>query len=349
MVMRIWIDLSNSPHVLLFRPIIQALEGLGHTVKITARDFAQTVGLADKFGLDCEVIGGHGGKAVYKKGVNLISHSFAVMMWALQQHIDLAVSHNTYSQTLAAFVLGIPSVVIEDYEYQPAHHLSFRLAHRVIVPQVFPEDALSLYGAARRKVRTYPGIKEQVYLSSFEPDSSFLSREGLDNGKIIATIRPPATFALYHRFKNPLFRELIEWLGRREDVLQILLPRTNYQRKSFIEDKHPNMLIPSHPLDGPNLLFHSDLVVSAGGTMNREAAVLGTPVYTIFAGHAPAVDDYLVKAGRMVRIQSKEDFSRIKPCKKRPENATCLRRSSSLERIVELILDVPVNRKAIAY
>lgn len=338
--MRIWIDLTNSPHVLFFRPIVRVLESQGHNVEITARDFAQTIGLADKSGLKYEKIGGHAGRKLHRKWANMLGRSFALTRWTYGLDIDLAVSHNSYSQSVAAFLAGIPSVTIMDYEHQPANHLSFRLARRVIVPEVFPEHALRLYGAAQRKVRRYPGLKEESYLSSFVPDPVFLSNMGLDNGKIIATVRPPATFALYHRFENPLFMELVEWLSKHRDVLMILLPRTDDQRKFFLKRNYRNVVIPSHALDGPNLLFHSDLVISAGGTMNREAAVLGTPVYTIFAGRASAVDDYLIRIGRMISVKDKADFARIKLHKKDVRNFEFPKRSS-LERIVELIMDVP--------
>jgi hypothetical protein len=338
--MRIWIDLANSPHVLFFRRIVRVLESQCHTVEITARDFAQTIGLADELGLEYEKIGGHGGKAAYRKGLNLLIRSFALMKWAYRQHIDLAVSHNSYSQSVAAFLAGIPSVTMMDYEYQPANHLSFRLARRVIVPKAFPEEALRFYGVASRKVKRYSGLKEEVYLSSFVPDSAFLTKLGLDSRKIIATVRPPAVFSLYHRFDNPLFLELMEWLGKRDDVLIVFLPRTDAQRELFLRRDYRNVFIPSCVLDGPNLLFHSDLVISAGGTMNREAAVLGTPAYTIFAGRIPAVDDYLIKMGKMMRIQSKSDFAKIELRKNDVQDFRPLKQSV-LEEIVDMIMDVP--------
>lgn len=338
--MRIWIDLSNSPHILYFHPVIQALESQRHIVKITTRNFAQTVGLADKFGLKNEIIGGHGGKNIYKKGINVFGRSLALLIWACTQGFDLAVSHNSYSQSVAAFIAGIPSVTIMDYEYQLANHLSFRLARRVLVPEAFPDDMLRLYGARPLKVRKYPGLKEEIYLSSFKPDPMFLSDSELECEKIIVTVRPPATFALYHRFENPLFMELMNWLVRHKDVLVVYLPRTEDQKQLLQDVSCNNVFTPSQVLDGPNLLFYSDLVISAGGTMNREAAVLGTPVYTIFAGRIPAVDNYLIKTGKMIRIQDRADFTKIKIEKKVNKTIKCSAQSS-LKKIVELILDVP--------
>ena len=338
--MRIWIDLGNSPHVLFFRPIIRMLESQGHDVKITACDFAQTTELADKFGLNYESIGRHGGRSLHKKGSNLFRRSLALMRWACSVGIDLAISHNSYSQCLAAFMTGIPSVTIMDYEHQPANHLSFRLARRVIVPEAFPEYALRIYGASERKVRKYPGLKEEVYLSLFKPDPGFLANEGLDSKKIIVTVRPPASFALYHRFENPLFLDLMAWLGNQDDVLVILLPRIEDQKEFFLRGNYPNVLIPSYALDGPNLLYHSDLVISAGGTMNREAAVLGTPVYSIFAGRKAAVDNYLIQRRRMMLIQDKVDFAKIR-LRKKNVNGFRYVQQSPLRKIVDLIIDTP--------
>jgi predicted glycosyltransferase len=338
--MRIWIDLGNSPHVLFFRPIIRTLEEQGHDVRITACDFAQTAELADRFALNYESIGCHGGRSLHRKGLNLFRRSLALMRWAYGVGIDLAVSHNSYSQCLAAFMAGIPSVTIMDYEHQPANHLSFRLARRVIVPEAFPENALRLYGASEHKVKRYPGLKEEVYLSLFTPDPAFLANEGLDSKKIIATVRPPATFALYHRFENPLFFELMAWLANQDDVLVILLPRVEAQKEFFLRGSYHNLLIPSHALDGPNLLYHSDLVISAGGTMNREAAVLGTPVYSIFAGRKAAVDNYLIQTGRMVMIQDRVDFARIK-LRKKSVNGFRYVQQSPLKSIVDLMINTP--------
>ena len=336
--MNIWIDFSNSPHVLIFLPIIRGLEDRGHDVKITARDFAQTIGLADRFGLRYEIMGNYGGRSLYGKGFRLVTRSSALMVWALGHGIDLAVSHNSYSHSVAAFMAGIPSVTMMDYEYQPANHLSFRLARRVIVPEFFPDDALRLYGASSYKVRRYPGLKEEVYLSSFIPDPAFLQAAGLDSEKTIVTVRPPATFALYHRFENPLFPELMEWLRRRDNVLIVFLPRTDEQREMFLRKNYRNVFIPPHALDGPNLLFHSDLVISAGGTMNREAAVLGTPVYTVFAGRIAAVDDYLIRTGRMLRIKERADFDRIRLHKRKSADFQPSQ-SVGLRRIVDFITE----------
>src|ERR1700682_2724589 len=201
--MRIWIDLANSPHVPFFRALIPEFVARGHQVEITARDFAQTVELATKAGMTPHVIGGHGGGSITGKAGNLVGRAAALRKWARDRGFDLAISHTADAQIAAAAALGIKSVTLMDYEHQPANHLAFRLASRVIVPRAFPDSALRRYGASRGKVKRYQGTKEDVYLADFVPDPSFvekLRKLGVEPGDVLVVLRPPAREALYHRF-----------------------------------------------------------------------------------------------------------------------------------------------------
>jgi len=336
--MNIWIDLANSPHAPFFRALIDEFERRGHTVEVSARDFAQTVELAQKANLNAAIIGGHGGRALKGKAQNIIGRSFELRNWARDKKFDLAVSHNSYSQTLAARLLGIKAVTLMDYEHQPANHVAFRLAHRAIVPRSFPEKALKKFGASEKKVRRYDGIKEDVYLADFVADENFVSvlkELGVENETILVTIRPPARDALYHRFENELFDALLNRLSKREDVKVILLPRTAAQRELY--SSFSNFIIPTLALDGSNLIAHSDLVISAGGTMNREAAALGIPVATIYAGHWAALDEQLVNEKRLCRISTREDLESLTIEKKQSTNA---RRATEVKKqVADLILN----------
>ena len=140
--MRIWIDLANSPHVPFFRSLADEFIRRNHQVVVTARDFAETVKLAEAAGLEIEVIGGHGGGRLAGKAGNLVQRALALGRWARGRNLDLAVSHNSYSQILAARALSLRTITLMDYEHQPANHLAFRLASRIIVPDAFPEVAL---------------------------------------------------------------------------------------------------------------------------------------------------------------------------------------------------------------
>jgi predicted glycosyltransferase len=312
--MLIWIDLANSPHVPFFRALAREFAGRGHEVVATARDFAQTVELAERAGLAPVVIGVHGGGKLAGKAGNLIGRAAALARWAHGRGFDLAVSHNSYAQVAAARALGIKSVTLMDYEHQPANHLAFRLATRVIVPRAFPEEALRRYGAGRKKVRRYDGTKEDVYLADFAPDPHFaetLRHLGVNKEDILVVVRPPAREALYHRFDNELFDELLKRLSARTDVKVILLARTDAQRAAYAERAGANMILPRAALDGANLLFAADLVISAGGTMNREAAALGVPAATIYAGRWAAIDEELVREQRLTRISTRRELDAL--------------------------------------
>lgn len=321
--MRIWIDLANSPHVPFFRALIPEFISLGHQVEITARDFAQTVELATKAGMMPHVLGGHGGATFRGKAGNLVGRAAALRKWARTRGIDLALSHNSYAQIAAASALGIKSVTLMDYEHQPANHLAFRLASRVIVPRAFPSTELRKYGASTRKVKRYDGLKEDAYLSNFEPDSSFkqtLRKLGIAEQDVLVVARPPAREALYHRFENELFDDLLARLSVGAGVKVILLPRTEAQRTEYQSRELPNVIMPREALDGANLIAAADLVISAGGTMNREAAVLGVPAVSVYAGKWAAVDDELVKDGRLRKIASRDDVESLNFSKKNGVN-----------------------------
>ncbi len=340
--MRIWVDLANSPHVPFFRALAGEFEGRGHEVFATAREFAQTIELAERAGFRAAAVGGHGGRGLWGKARNVAGRAAALARWARGRGFDLAVSHNSYSHVLAARLLSLRAVTLMDYEHQPANHLAFRLATRVVVPRAFPEEALRRCGARARKVRRYDGIKEDVYLADFEPDPRFAEalrgRFGIEVERdVLVTVRPPAHEALYHRFENELFEELLARLVARPRVKVVLLARSAAQREQLAA-RHAgeNFFAPSEALDGPNLVAASDLVVSAGGTMNREAAALGVPAATVYAGRWAAVDEQLVREGRLRRLASREDFDAL-PVEKRPRDAP--RRARGVRRqVAELIL-----------
>lgn len=312
--MRIWIDLANSPHVPFFRALIPEFTARGHQVEISARDYAQTVELATNAGMLPHVIGGHGGGKLTGKAGNLVGRAAALRKWARDRGFDLAVSHNSYAQIAAAAALGIKTVTLMDYEHQPANHLAFRLATRVIVPQAFPNAELRKYGAPLRKVKRYNGLKEDVYLADFTADPTFaaeLRQLGVASEDVLIVARPPAREALYHRFENELFDKLLAHLSTQPLTKVILLPRTAPQRAEYEKRKLSNVIMPREVLDGANLIAAADLVVSAGGTMNREAAALGVPAASVYAGKWAAIDEQLAREGRLQKLTSPADFESL--------------------------------------
>jgi predicted glycosyltransferase len=342
-LMRIWIDLANSPHVPFFHALLPEFAARGHEVTWTARDFAQTVEMARMTGLDPVVIGGYGGAKLSGKAGNLIGRAAALVRFARSRSFELALSHNSYAQIAAARALGLKSVTLMDYEHQPANHLAFRMAKRVIVPRAFPAEALRRYGARSAKVRRYAGTKEDVYLADFMPDTRFaletLGPLGIDESDVLVVVRPPARDALYHRFENELFDGLLERLTSQSGVKVILLARTEGQRAAFTE-RGANMILPRVALDGANLIAHADLVVSAGGTMNREAAALGIPAATIYAGRWAAIDEELVRESRLRRIATRADLLALPIEKKAKKGSLAPRRRAGVRaEVLKLILE----------
>jgi uncharacterized protein len=298
--MRVWVDLTNSPHVLVMRPIVRALEQRGAEVLVTARDFAQTLDLCQRHGLACEAIGHHRGGRLAAKGVGLLSRSTALLRWARGRRIDVALGHGSNDVTVAAKLLGIPSATAFDYEWATVqHNVNCRLAQAVVVPDAIPPHRLARYGAAK-KLRRYEGLKEEYYLADFEPDPAVLDELGLDPAEPIAVVRTPPAVSLYHRFENPLFAQVLDRLRSAQTVV---LPRTPEQRAEL-----GGFIVPARAIDAQSLMAYADLVVSAGGTMNREAVALGTPVWTTFEGRLGAVDEALIAGGRLRRLERAEDL-----------------------------------------
>ncbi len=290
--MRIWIDLTNSPHVLVLRPIVAALRAEGHEVHITARDFAQTLGLLARFGIDHDVVGHHRGGALAAKGLGLVSRSAALARWARGRRFDLALGHGSNDVTVAARLLRIPCSTMFDYEWATVQHtVNCRLAQTVVVPAAIPAERLRRYGAGG-KIAAYEGLKEEYYLADFEPEPAVLAELGLDPAEPIAVVRTPPEVSLYHRFENDVFGAV---LARLRGSQTVVLPRTAQQRAELRD----GFIVPERAIDAQSLIAYADLVVSAGGTMNREAAALGTPVWTTFQGRLGAVDEQLIADGRL--------------------------------------------------
>jgi uncharacterized protein len=339
--MRVWIDLTNSPHVLVMRPVIELLREDGHEVQVTARDFAQTLGLLERFGIEHAAVGRHRGGRLPAKAAGLASRSAALVRWARGRRFDIALGHGSNDVSVAARLLGIPCSTMFDYEWAAVqHHVNCRLAQAVVVPDAIPPERLRRYGA-RGRLRRYEGLKEEYYLSDFEPSSAVLDELGLDRERPIVVVRTPPEVSLYHRFENDLFASVLERLrqacapawasapagegavgasaargagasGRaggdlEERVQAVVLPRTGAQRAQL--RAVPGFVVPERAIDAQSLIAHADLMISAGGTMNREAVALGTPVYTTFEGRLGALDERLLKEGRLRRLERVEQLS----------------------------------------
>jgi predicted glycosyltransferase len=334
--MRVWIDLTNSPHVLVLRPVIRALEARGATVEVTARDFAQTIGLAERLGVEHTVIGHHRGEKLAAKAVGLADRSAALLKWARRRpRFDLALGHGSNDITVAAALLRIPRSTMFDYEWATVQHtINCRLGNAVVVPDAIPLQRLRRYGVSARKHRPYPGLKEEYYLADFEPDAAVLDELGLDPAQPIAVVRTPPVVSLYHRFENDVFAGVLDRLRGTQTVV---LPRTAQQRAEL---RGGGFVVPEQAIDAQSLIAFADLVVSAGGTMNREAVALGTPVWTTFQGRLGAVDERLIAEGRLKVLERAEDVELVK----RPAAARVSERVRREPAVLAELLARPVGR-----
>ena len=337
---KIWIDLDNSPHIPFFNPIIQELQKKNYEVLITVRDYAQAIGLADYFRFKYTPLGRHFGKNKLLKTFGVLFRAVQMLPVFIREKPDLALSHGSRSQFLFASLAGIKCAVATDYE----HSAEFPLLVPTlgIVPEVIPESFTKKYF---KKVARFPGIKEDVYKQNLRPDPSILSYLNIREDHIVVAVRPPATAAHYHTaLSDQLFRQTMEHVLAHEHTKLIILPRTTEQGADIKEryKKHlevEKIIIPAKVLDGLNLVWHSDLVISGGGTMIRESAALGVPAYSIFGGKIGAVDRYLEDSGRLFLIRSEEDITEKVILEKREKSADTLNgKSPALQKIVEEVI-----------
>lgn len=298
--MRVWIDITAPAHVLVFRPLIERLEQRGASVELTTRDYAQTLELLAAHGIEATPLGAHGGRSRLGKLRSLTGRLRALRAWARARDFDVALAHGSHELTLTARRLGVPSSTTFDYEFAKLqHHLGCRAATRVVVPDTIPPERLAPYRATPPKLVQYEGLKEEYYLADFEPDATVPARLGVDDARVVVVVRTPPDVSLYHRRSNPLFPQLLDYLGNHGDVHAVVVPRTEEQRAYVRGLDLPSLIVPDGAVDAQSLIALSDLVVSAGGTMNREAAALGIPVYTTYGGRLGGVDESLIRQGRL--------------------------------------------------
>lgn len=310
--MRIWVDLTNSPHALFFAPIARELTERGDSVLVTARRFAHTVPLAQKLFDEVTVVGSGERTQISGKVRALGSRIRELMPVVRAFRPDVAVAHGSYDQPLAARALGVPQLTMVDYEHHPGTHLLFRSARRLLLPLAFSRELVNAHGG-RGKTWRYRGLKEEVYLGDLDARAGLPPELGLADftGRIV-TLRPPAVGALYHRDENPLWTAVVDHLADLPETRTMILPRHPSQVARLTQHfASPTVSVLDHPIDGPVLIWNSDAVISAGGTMNREAVALGVPVWTMFSGTMGSVDQALISSGRMRRIATPQDVAHI--------------------------------------
>lgn len=317
----IWIDFDNAPHVPLLVPIVRELQRRGIEVFCTARDFTQTVPMLQQSGLPFHKVGNGAGRSRLGKLTSL-GWRLAKLLWLVRRkNIVLAINHGSRTQTACARLLGIPILVLLDYEYTELS-LFRKYADLFYTPRYIPRQKLVMLGFDPDRIDHYDGLKEHIYLQDFQPEADFRRRHNLPENKILVTVRTPATCGNYHDARSELlFDAAIRRLVHDERCYLVLLPRNAYEKRALLallaqEEARDNWIIPQAPLPGLQLIWHSDIVISGGGTMNREGAALGVPTYSIFTAQKGAVDEYLERHGKLTFLRSVDDVRRL-PIRKR--------------------------------
>jgi len=316
----VWIDFDNSPHVLFFNPIIKELEKLGINVIVTARDFAQVLVLVALFKIEVTIIGKHYGKNLLLKLIGTTFRSLQLAKFILKKKPDFALSHGSRSQFLAAKFLGIKTGLALDYEYIKL--FPFLVTDIIYFPKMISEDQVKM---KHKEIFQYNGIKEDIYVPSFKPSNNPEIRNYFNSisQNIIILIRPPATLAHYYTQKSKdLFEYLLQHLSTLTNIKVIFAPRTKDQeneikqvwRNQFVSGRFSFL---SFVMNGLDLIWNSDLVISGGGTMIREAAALNVPAYSTFGSQIGAVDHYLEFKGRLIMLRDQTDLKEKLKIKKR--------------------------------
>ena len=310
---RVWVDLTNTAHVVVLRPLVERLEAAGHEVVLSARPLSQTVDLLDAWGHPYTLLGRYGGATRLGK-VRAAASRAAAMVRFGRRHgpFACALAHGSTDLPVAGRVLRIPNTTMFDYEWATAQHsVNCRLAHRVLVPEAIPAERLARYGARGAKLVHYPGLKEDYVLDGFTPDEAILDRLGVPRDKLLCVVRTAPSYALYLAgARDELLPRLLRRLADRDDVATVVMTR-NAEQANQVEAVSDRLIVPRRAIDGRSLVAFADALVSAGGSMNREAAALGTPVWTMFEGRMGAVDERLTAEGRLRVLRDPEDVELV--------------------------------------
>ena len=347
--LRVWVDLENSPHALFFEPVIRELRRLGHEVVITARDFCNTVPLAYAKGLPVHVVGRGWDRTrnrVLKRYLNRM-RTWQLCRFARARGFDVAASHTSRTQADAARALGIATWTAVDYEHCDLRW--FRQVQCLMIPRVLSVEAMERAGIPRGVVRQYDGLKEDVYLAEFKPSGNARQHLGVPDDRILVTFRPFSENAHYgDDGARAIEQRLLDRLGTQDGVRVVVLPRTDVQRRRLATMARANRAVQLSPgiFDGPALIHASDLVVTGGGTMLREAAALEVPAVSYFTGRLGAVDAWLARAGKVRLLQTVADAGEFPPVRRR-DPAWPKANTAPLRQVVRAICETALGRVAV--
>ena len=309
--MRIWFDADNGPHVLVMKPLVEELTRRGHTVKFTARDRANTCELLDMYGFDYTKVGGAYGKSTIKKVIGTLKRAVQLRKAMKNWKANVSFGHGSRSLPIASKLLKIPSITMYDYEWVSPSIFN-KFCKKILIPDAITKDRAIEAGIDLSKVEFYPGFKENLYLNNIQPEPKITEELNLKTDKIKVLLRPPATTAHYH---NPeaeeILNELLKKLLNNPEVQLIWIPRTEDQNELVKGNHKAQVIIPTKVYPGPQLILAMDMIIGGGGTMTREAAILGIPSVSFFRGKRGAVDDKLEALKRLKLIEKPEQVEEL--------------------------------------
>jgi len=341
-IRHIWIDMDNSPHVPVFKPLIAILRERGIKVTVTARNYAQTIPLLRYWDMDHIQVGKHGGKNKIKKVLNLAYRAMQLIWLMRNRKVDLALSHGSRSMVVAARMLSVKTVTMLDYEYTETGIFNF-FSDWLLIPALIPAERLSGAGLDMKKVIRYNGFKEELYLGSFIPDESLRGKLEIPEKNILLTLRPSALLGNYH---NPLSEKIILELLRKlfeiETVTILVVSRSAEDKLMIRQEFGDKIRFLEQAVDGLQLIWNSDIFISGGGTMNREAALMGVPTYSVFTGRKPYLDEYLEQEGKLAFINTVADIDKILITKRESSGAEKRQMASLTTKICDTILSLKI-------
>jgi len=300
--LKIWFDADNGPHVLIMRPLVAELEARGHEVVFTARDRTSTCELLDLYGFKYLKVGGQYGAGLFGKIRGTLGRAMALTLSMKRCGAAVSFGHGSRGLPVASRLLGIPTVTMYDYEWVDARLFNW-FCRSILLPRAITAERCAEAGISGDKAVPYPGYKEELYLGGRAFDDTVAADLGLRPDGIRVLLRPPATTAHYH---NPeaegILDSILECLATNPDVQLVFLPRTPDQRALPAKAGIKDLIIPDKVYDGPSLVACMDMVISGGGTMTREAAIMGVPSYSFFRGRSGMVDEALAAAGGLTLI-----------------------------------------------
>ena len=342
--MNVWIDLTNSPHVNFFKDMIKELQ-VDHKILLTCRPLANTVEILDLCRLPYTIIGKHYGRNLIKKTGGFPLRIFQLYRLLRSKNVDVAISHSSFYSPLVAKLIGARCLYLNDNEYAAGNRISFIFADRILVPEFLNNRKIRRQWGKLSKVIKYPGLKEGIYLWRYSDQNPKMNTANIELDKKTIYIRPEPPAAQYYKGRINFIDDLL--LGIQSKVRVVLLPRNADQKAYYRQEKFKHIHIPEQPIDLAELIKSCDLFIGAGGTMTREAAVLGIPTICIYQDALLDVDQYLIDQGCMVHLKrptAAQVLTHLSQSKKNDPNRGLMQKG---ERAYQLIKNLLLNIRSI--